>query len=139
MSRQQQQNTSDSSYLQRNRSASQRIPSEKKTARSSSSKLRLSGTPELGKADEPLFGDGVMTNVSEHIVSTIESKREFLGMSKAELSRRTNIGAVTLGTMLRGLRAIYADEAIVLCVALGINPVELVPADLRKIYNELWG
>ena len=80
-----------------------------------------------------------MTSVSEHIVSTIESKREFLGMSKAELSRRTNIGAVTLGTMLRGQRAIYADEAIVLCVALGINPVELGPADLRQIYNELWG
>ena len=130
---------SQSSSLQSKSSGSKRIPAEKKTTAANLNKLRSKGLAEPGRADGPLFGDEVMTTVSEHIVSTIESKREFLGMSKAELSRRTNIGAVTLGTMLRGQRSIYADEAIVLCVALGINPVELVPADLRKVYNELWG
>lgn len=53
-----------------------------------------------------------MNTISQHILSVVETKREQLGMSKAELARRMDINPVTLGTMLRGTRAMYADEAI---------------------------
>lgn len=51
-----------------------------------------------------------MNTISQHILSVVETKREQLGMSKAELARRMDINPVTLGTMLRGTRAMYADE-----------------------------
>ena len=53
-----------------------------------------------------------MNTISQHILSVVETKREQLGMSKAELARRMDINPVTLGTMLRGTRAMYADEAV---------------------------
>ena len=80
-----------------------------------------------------------MNTISQHILSVVETKREQLGMSKAELARRMDINPVTLGTMLRGTRAMYADEAIKLCAYLDIAPAEFMTPELRKKHSEYWG
>ncbi|WP_165253341.1 helix-turn-helix domain-containing protein [Adlercreutzia sp. ZJ304] len=73
------------------------------------------------------------------MLTVIETKRKLLGMSKAELARRMDMDSVTLGTMLRGQRIIYADEALRLCVHLDISPTDLMSPELRNHYYSLWG
>ncbi|WP_368042433.1 helix-turn-helix domain-containing protein [Gordonibacter massiliensis (ex Traore et al. 2017)] len=80
-----------------------------------------------------------MNEIYRHILTTVESKRVLLGMSKAELARRMEIDPVTLGTMLRGQRSMYADEAMKLCVYLDIDPSELLSPELRRVHLERWG
>lgn len=80
-----------------------------------------------------------MNTVSQHILSVIETKRKHLGMSKAELARRMDIDPVTLGTMLRGKRSMYADEAMRLCTYLDIAPSELMTPELLKEHSAYWG
>ena len=83
--------------------------------------------------------ENAVNEIYRHILNTVESKRVLLGMSKAELARRMEVDPVTLGTMLRGQRSMYADEAMKLCTYLDINPSELVSPELRKVHSELWG
>lgn len=80
-----------------------------------------------------------MNDIYRHILNTVESKRVLLGMSKAELARRMEIDSVTLGTMLRGQRSMYADEAMKLCAHLDIDPSELLSPELRRVRSERWG
>lgn len=75
---------------------------------------------------------------SKHILAIIESKRELLGMSKAELARRMGMGPVTMGTLLRGERSIFADEVFRLCACLDIDPTELMSPDVRKLHSSYW-
>ena len=76
-----------------------------------------------------------MNEVYRHILSIVETKRKLLGMSKAELARRTNIDPVTLGTMLRGQRSMYADEALRLYAYLDIEPSELVSPKILEVHE----
>lgn len=76
---------------------------------------------------------------SKHILAAVESKRELLGMSKAELARRMGMDSVTMGTMLRGKRSMFADEVFRLCACLDIEPAELMSAEVRKLHSDYWG
>lgn len=79
------------------------------------------------------------SETSKHILAAVETKRELFGMSKAELARRMGIDSVTMGTMLRGQRSMYADEAMCLCACLDIDPMDLVSPEVRQQHERYWG
>lgn len=79
------------------------------------------------------------SETSKHILAAVETKRELLGMSKAELARRMGIDSVTMGTMLRGQRSMYADEAMRLCACLDIDPMDLISPEVRQQHEKYWG
>lgn len=81
----------------------------------------------------------MMSETSKHILAAVEAKRELLGMPKAELARRMGIDSVTMGTMLRGQRSMYADEAMRLCACLDIDPVDLLSPEVRQQHEKYWG
>lgn len=83
--------------------------------------------------------ENAVNEIYRHILNTVESKRVLLGMSKAELARRMEIDPVTLGTMLRGQRSMYADDAMKLCAYLDIDPTDLLSPELLKVHAERWG
>ena len=49
------------------------------------------------------------------------------------------IDSVTMGTMLRGQRSMYADEAMRLCACLDIDPVDLLSPEVRQQHEKYWG
>lgn len=62
-----------------------------------------------------------------HIVAILNEARDMWGVSIAELARRSGIGELRLGNILRGDRRLHGDELIRLMVVMNIPLRALCP------------
>lgn len=73
-----------------------------------------------------------MDYLVEHIARVLEERREYVGMSKAELARRRDLTEKVIGSSLLGERCIKAQELVVICHCLGLPLDSLITPWLRR-------
>ena len=83
-----------------------------------------------------MFGFSDATCSKSFALGIMENKRSAMGMSVAELSRRTNINKKRLWYVLNGQREMRIDEFLKLCVALRLDPRSFVT---REMVEEVAG
>ena len=89
----------------------------------------------LGTVRSPIMKN--CQTLEQHILEAINQMREVQGITLVELSRRTGIDAARLGNVLRGDRAMRADELALLMVVLqipikAICPLKFIPWSFKS-------